>query len=88
MTYTKLFSIISKPWANVNDIKNIASCGRDKASLIRDSIINDIIKSGYHLPIAKEKIVPMEYVIRYLNLNIEYITSMAQNEKLFKSKGE
>ncbi len=85
MTYTELFETLSKPWANVNDIKIIASCGRDNASYIRKIIAREIKDNGKHLPTAKEKIVPMEYVIKYLGLDIENITEMAQKEKKVKS---
>ena len=82
MNYTELFRILSKQWANVNDIKKIASCGRDNASKIRDSIIVNIRKNGYNLPISRKKIVPMSYVVKYLNLDINYIALMAEKEKL------
>ena len=85
MNCVALFNLISKQWANVKDIMLIASCGRDKASEIRDSITNEIVRSGKHLPTTKEKIVPMTSVIEYLNLDIEHIASMAQKEKLIKS---
>lgn len=81
MTYVELFSIMSKPWANVNDIKSIAYCGRDEATYIRNNITKEIKESGKHIPTTKEKIVPMEYVIKYLGLNIDHITDMARKEK-------
>lgn len=79
MNYTEMFSVLSKPWASVNDIKLIASCGRDKAIAIRNFITKEIKDSGKHLPISKTKIVPTNLVIE---LNIEYITEMARKEKL------
>ncbi len=84
MNYQELFNLISKPWASVKDIKKIANCGRDRASKIRDTIILDIINNGKNIPIAREKIVPMENVISYLNLNLDYIFTMAQKEKLIQ----
>lgn len=81
MTSKEIFSIISKQWANVNDIKILASCGRDKASKIRNDIITDITNKGKYLPISKSKIVPMSSVIDYLNLDLKYIYLMTENEK-------
>lgn len=80
MSYKELFKIISKPWANVNDIKKIASCGRDKAAEIRNKIILNIKQEGKNLPVAREKLVPMTKVIEFYNLNIDYIYLMAQKE--------
>ena len=85
MNYIELFGLLSKPWASVNDIKSIASCGRDEATHIRNSITLEIKGNGKHLPTSKEKIVPMDYVVKYLGLDIEHITEMAQKEKLVKS---
>lgn len=85
MSSIELMNIFSKQWANVNDIKKIASCGRDNAILIRNNIIKDIENKGYKLPISKEKLVPMEYVINYLNINVDYIYSMAKKEKNINS---
>lgn len=82
MSNKELFILISKPWANVNDIKKIASCGRDNATMIRDTIRNNILKSGKRLPNARYIIVPMKDVVEYLDLNIDYIASMAKNEQL------
>lgn len=87
MTSIELFNLISKPWASVNDIKKIASCGRDNAILIRDFISKEIIKSGKYLPKAKEKIIPMKSVIEYLNLDVEYISEMAKKENELRKGG-
>ena len=84
MSNIEMISVLSKQWANVNDIKKIASCGRDNASKVRDIIINDIKKSGKNLPISKEKIVPMKYVIKYFNIDVDHIYNIAQKEKLIR----
>ena len=81
MTSLEMINILSKQWANANDIKTIASCGRDKAILIRNNIFDDIRKNGINLPTAKQKLVPMKNVIDYFNINIEHIYSMAKKEK-------
>ena len=84
MSSIELLRILSKQWADVNDIKQIASCGRDNASQIRDIIVEDITKSGKKLPNCKSKLVPMTSVIDYFNIDINHIVSMAENEKLLK----
>ena len=80
MSCVEMMSILSKQWATASDIQKIASCGRDNAINIRNNIIYNIRKEGKNLPIAKKKLVPMENVIKYLNLNIDYIASMAEKE--------
>jgi len=81
MTYSDLFAIISKQWANVNDIKQLCGNGRDKARQIRTAIELDIEKKGKKLLGGKEKKVPMSKVIDYLNMDIDYIAKMAMLEK-------
>ena len=81
MTYGELFALLSKQWANVNDIKQLCGNGRDKARQIRNEIEFDILKSGKKLLDGKEKKVPMSKVIDYLNMDIDYIAKMAMLEK-------
>ena len=81
MTYGELFVLVSKQWANVNDIKQLCGNGRDKARQIRNEIEFEITKSGKKLLNGKEKKVPMSKVIDYLNMDIDYIAKMAMLEK-------
>ena len=53
MTSTELFYLISKPWASVTDIQKIASCGKESATSIRNTIKCNILKSGKNVPNAK-----------------------------------
>lgn len=85
MSSLEMISILSKPWADVNDIKKIAFCGRDNATKIRDDIANKIKKDGKYLPISKQKLIPMTSVIDYLQLDINHISLMAEQEKKLKN---
>ena len=76
-----MFALVSKQWANVNDIKQLSGNGRDKARQIRNEIELEIESSGKRLLGGKEKKVPMSKVIDYLNMDIDYIAKMAMLEK-------
>ena len=76
-----MFAIVSKQWANVNDIKQLCGNGLNKARNIRNEIEHDILKSGKKLLAGKEKKIPMSKVIDYLNMDINYIAKMAMLEK-------
>ena len=80
MNYGELFVLISKQWANVNDIKQLCGNGRDRARQIRNEIESDITMSGKKVLGGKEKKVPMSKVIDYLNMDIDYIAKMAMLE--------
>jgi len=81
MNYSELFALVSKQWANVNDIKQLCGNGRDKARQIRNEIEFEIIGSGKKLLNGKERKIPMSKVIDYLNMDIDYIAKMAMLEK-------
>lgn len=81
MSNLELFSILSKPWLNVNDIMKIGNCGKKKATEIRNSIEYEYIKNGKKLPSSKYKVIPNTEVIQYFNLDIDFIYHMAEKEK-------
>lgn len=81
MTSLEMISILSKPWLNVKDIQKIAQCGRDKASYIRDIIINNLTKDKFLLPCGQTKYIPTNSLVDYLNINVDYIYNMASKEK-------
>lgn len=80
MNYIELCNYINKPWANVSDIQKIALCGKNKASIIRNNIITSFLKNGKQLPPSKQKIVPMQSVIEYFGLDLDYIYLMAKKQ--------
>ena len=82
MTYIELFKTCSKNWLDIKDIQSIAGCGRDKANEIANTIIKDINSSGKKVPQSKKKIVPTDYVIDYLNIDMDFVLKMAKNEKV------
>jgi ribosomal protein L31E len=82
MSYVELYDVASRPWASVNEIRKIANnCGRDAATKIRDEIETKIVSEGKKLPKSKVKVVPTSEVLKYLNLNYDFITQMAINEQ-------
>ncbi len=81
MTYTELYDIIRKPWVSVKEIRQIARCSRDTATKIRNVIEEKIVKSGKTLPNSKTKYVPTRYVLEYLDLDENYITQRALQDK-------
>lgn len=87
MSYSELFKILLKPWASVNEIMSIANCGKDSAAQIRDNIIAQIKKENKEVPYSKKIVVPTEKVIEYLNLDVDYIKSMAFSEQEFMKYG-
>jgi len=86
INYGELFVLLSKQWANVNDIQKISNRCKDKSREIRNEITKEILASGKRLPNGKSKIVPMTKIIEYFDLDIDFIFKMAMSEKELKNK--
>ncbi len=80
MSYSELYKIISKPWLNTTDIQKICQCGQKKATNIRNDIEEELKNMGKRLPISSIKVVPTPMLLKYLDIDADYVYSMAQNE--------
>lgn len=78
MTSHELLNILNKQWATAGDIKQIGSVGINKSHQIRKEIANNLEKQGYHLP---TNLVPMEKVVDYFKINVNYLKRLAKLEK-------
>lgn len=84
VSYTELYKIISKPWINTQEIKELCQCGSRKASSIRKAIEEEVAKTGKHLPNSVIKVVPTPMVLKYLNISEQYVFNMAKKEQELK----
>lgn len=66
-------------WADNEAIMVIGGIGKNKAIDIRKEIEQQVKKDGYKLP--RQAIVPMEYVIDYFHININYLKKLAKIER-------
>lgn len=81
LNYTDMYSIISKPWVNTEEIKKICLCGNKKAMSIRKEVEKIVVEMGKHLPEASQKIIPTPVLLDYIGMDIEYVYKMALKEK-------
>ena len=56
----------------------LANIGRNSALTIKSKIKNDLEKEGYYAP---KNTVPMQEVVKYLNIDIDYLESRSKNLK-------
>ena len=68
---------LNKQWATIQDIMLVGSLGRNKARDIKNEIANKIEAEGKKLP---NNLVPMEKVIEYFNINVEYLVSINKSK--------
>lgn len=81
LSYSELYTIISKPWINTHEIQVICQCGQKMATKIRKNIEEEVEKMGKHLPISAKKVVPTPLLLKYLNISENYVYEMAKKEK-------
>ena len=68
---------LNKQWATIQDIMLVGSLGRNKARDIKNEIANKIEAEGKKLP---NNLVPMEKVIEYFNINVEYLVNINKSK--------
>ena len=87
MSYTKLYSIISKPWLNTNEICILCNCSICNAIKIRKEIELIVKKMGKRIPISTHKVVPTKIALDYLCIEEQYVYQMACKEIELNQKG-
>lgn len=78
MSSNELLNLLNKQWASAQDIKSIGCVGINKSYEIRREIATELGKQGYRLP---HNLVPMEKVVEYFKININYLKKLAKLEK-------
>ena len=68
---------LNKQWATIQDIMLVGSLGRNKARDIKNEIARKIEAEGKKLP---NNLVPMEKVIEYFNINVEYLVNINKSK--------
>lgn len=75
--------ILSKQWCNTEDLKKLTGLGKNNISKLKTKIRKELMSKGYKLP---TKLLPMNEVVNYLKIDIEYLNQIAKNN--VKQKGE
>ena len=73
---SQTLELVDKQWATNNDIMQLGFVGYSNARKISNAIRNDLIEKGYSLP---RGLVPMKEVIKYFNIDINYLTKIKNN---------
>ena len=71
----QLLEIASSQWASAKDIMKIGSVGRNKAYAIRSEIAISLY--GDDSKVRNRGLVPMIEVLRYFNIDINYLKEVA-----------
>ena len=78
-TASEQLQAMTSQWADNKAIRVIGGIGLNKAIGVRKEIEQQVRNDGYRLP--KHAVVPMEYVINYFHININYLKKLAKIER-------
>ncbi len=72
---SEMLKIFDNQWADAKDVMAIGGCGYTKALKIKNDIKRDLESKGYRV---SRNLIPMEKVIEYFNININYLKKVAK----------
>lgn len=78
MTAKETLEIINKQWCDINDLRELAKCSKNKAFIIKKTIKDNLESKGYLLP---AHYIPMVNVVEYLKIDVKYLESRALCEE-------
>lgn len=70
MTASETLKLIAKQRCNLSDLMKQAGVGRNNALVIKSTIKKKLENENYYVPINA---VPMQEVVKYLNIDIPYL---------------
>lgn len=79
LTAHQTLEILNQQWASAKDISKVGSVGINTARLVLKEIAKEINKEDKRLP---KNLIPMEKVIEYFGININYLKRMERENKL------
>lgn len=78
MTASESLKLIAKQWCNLSDLIKQAGVGRNNALVIKDNIKKKLESENYYVP---NNAVPIQEVVKYLNIDIPYLEARANQIK-------
>ncbi|MDY3798800.1 MAG: hypothetical protein SO067_06785 [Bacilli bacterium] len=79
MTASETLNLIAKQWCSLTDLMKLAGVGRNTALVIKGTIKKDLEGKGYYVP---NNAVPMQEVVKYLNIDIPYLEDRLKGLKV------
>ena len=75
---SETLKLIAKQWCNLSDLMKLAGVGRNNALVIKSTIKKKLESENYYVP---NNAVPMQEVVKYLNIDIPYLEARANQIK-------
>ena len=78
MTASETLKLIAKQWCNLSDLMKLAGVGRNNAIGNKNTIKKKLESEKYYVT---NNAVPMQEVVKYLNIDIPYLEARANQIK-------
>lgn len=77
MKSDEILKLISKQWCTLEDLKKLTGLGKNSLLKIKKEIRNNL--NNKSIP---NKLLPMNEVVKYLNIDIDYLKKLNRKEEL------
>lgn len=77
METDEILKLISKQWCTLEDLKKLTGLGKNSLLKIKKEIRNNL--NNKSIP---NKLLPMNEVVKYLNIDIDYLKKLNRKEEL------
>lgn len=77
MKSDEILKLISKQWCTLEDLKKLTGLGKNSLLKIKKEIRNNL--NNKSIP---NKLLPMNEVVKYLNIDIDYLEKLNRKEEL------
>ena len=74
---SEMLKILAHQWAGTEDIMRIGAVGMNKALKVKSEIVKSLKESDQEYKLPRNK-VPMEEVMKYFRINIDYLSRLAK----------
>lgn len=79
ITAHEILDMANYQWAGTKEIMKLGNMGEARALKIKREITSQLLSDGYVLPRNK---IPMENVINYLKINIDYLKKIERKQRI------
>lgn len=76
MNAKEILELISKQWCTLEDLKKLTGLGKNNLLKLKREIKNELNNNS--LP---SKLLPMNEVVKYLNIDIDYLKKLDRKEE-------
>ena len=75
MNSNEILKVISKQWCSLEDLKKLTGLGKNNLLKLKRDIKNNLNNNS-----IPNKLLPMNEVVKYLNIDVDYLIKLERKE--------